>query len=206
MPTNSLTDSQCGAAKPTDKPQKFFDGEGLHLYVTLTGSKTWRIAYRVGGKPQQKSFGPYPAVSLAEARKKRDELKAMLRDGIDPAAEKRASKPAKGVTFSDACATYWDGRSDVSAGYRANALRALEMHLVPRLGTGMIGRRAGQGTKAVGFDAHSGRQLGRHCHRHGRCGERLEGRGGRLKKCRTSFVLRVFCSVVFQPVRGCAAA
>ena len=49
------------------------------------------------------------------------------------------------------------------------------------LGTGIIGRRAGQGTKAVGFDAHSGRQPGRHCHRPGRCGERLEGRGGQSK-------------------------
>lgn len=40
MPTNTLSDSRCKGAKPSDKPYKLFDGGGLHLYVSTTGSRT----------------------------------------------------------------------------------------------------------------------------------------------------------------------
>ena len=81
MPTNSLSDAACKRATPGEKPQKLFDGGGLHLFVSPAGAKTWRVAYRLMGKPQTISLGPYPEVSLAVARGKRDELKATLRDG-----------------------------------------------------------------------------------------------------------------------------
>lgn len=93
MPTlNNLTDSQCRSAKPGPKPRKMFDGGGLHLYVSPTGSKTWRLAYRFEGKPQTLSFGPYPEVSLAEARKRRDDAKAKLRDRINPSEHRKPSR------------------------------------------------------------------------------------------------------------------
>ncbi|BBE08948.1 Integrase [Mycoavidus cysteinexigens] len=66
MPTNTLSDSKCKSAKPTDKPFKIFDGGGLHLWVSPKGSKVWRMAYRIIGKPQTISFGRYPDVSLAD--------------------------------------------------------------------------------------------------------------------------------------------
>ena len=75
MPTtNKLTDAQCRAARAADRAQKLFDGGGLHLFVSVAGAKVWRCAYRVEGKPQTKSLGPYPAVGLAQARAARDEL------------------------------------------------------------------------------------------------------------------------------------
>jgi integrase len=138
MPTNKLTDAKCRAAKPSDKPLKLFDGEGLHLFVSPKGAKVWRVAFRVDGKPQTKSLGPYPAVGLAEARAKRDGLKGLLRDGLDP---RDAAKPkAKGLTFRAACEAYWAGRKDVSATYRANATRGLELHLCTALGDKDVGR------------------------------------------------------------------
>lgn len=70
MPTNQLTDAQCKKAKPAEKGIKLFDGGGLHLFVTPTGSKIWRISFRLNGKLQQKSFGAYPIVGLADAREK----------------------------------------------------------------------------------------------------------------------------------------
>jgi integrase len=137
MPTDTLTDARCKSAKPGDKPRKLFDGGGLYLWISTTGAKAWRVAYRLHGKPQTISFGPYPGVSLAEARRKRDALKATLRDGADPMA---ARKPAKaGMTLETACGTYWQGRNDLTDAYRANALRALEMHLWPALGARAIG-------------------------------------------------------------------
>ena len=67
MPINTLTDAECRGAKLGPKPQKLFDGEGLHLFVSSTGAKTWRVAYRLAGKPQTLSLGPYPDVTLAQA-------------------------------------------------------------------------------------------------------------------------------------------
>ncbi|MDP2015505.1 MAG: integrase arm-type DNA-binding domain-containing protein [Hydrogenophaga sp.] len=137
MPTtNTLTDARCRAAKSDGKATKLFDGGGLYLYLATTGSKTWRLAYRVAGKPQTLSIGPYPAVGLAEARAKREEAKARLRSGVD--AKPKAVRAA--MTLETACSTYWAGRKDVSETYLANATRAIEMHALPQLGQRPIGQ------------------------------------------------------------------
>jgi integrase len=131
MPTNKLRDQQCKGAKPAAKGYKLFDGGGLFLFVSPAGGKSWRVAYRLDGKPQTKSFGPYPDISLAAAREKLSELKATLRDGKDPMVKR---KDSSGKSFADACRAYWDGRKDVSESYRDNAMRGIEMHLFPALG------------------------------------------------------------------------
>lgn len=81
-------------AKARDKPYKLSDGNGLHLLVEINGSKLWRFRYRFNQKEKMLSFGPFPDVSLAKARIKRDDARALLRGGIDPAAQKRADKLA----------------------------------------------------------------------------------------------------------------
>ncbi len=63
-----LTDIALRNAKPKEQPYKLFDGGGLFLYVTPSGSRLWRLAYRFAGKTKQLSFGPYPTISLADAR------------------------------------------------------------------------------------------------------------------------------------------
>ena len=128
MPTNTLTDARCKGAKPADKPYKLFDGGGLHLYVSTTGSRTWRLAYRLAGKPQTMSLGSYPEITLAVARVKREDAKRALIEGHDPMAPRRVNR--QGVTLAEATDTYWQGRKDVSATYRTNALRGIELHLV----------------------------------------------------------------------------
>lgn len=85
-----LTDSQVKKSKPTDKAYKLTDGAGLYLYVSTTGVKSWRIDY---AKPVTKkrvtlTLGLYPAFTLAQARIKRGEIKALLADGIDPQQQK----------------------------------------------------------------------------------------------------------------------
>ncbi|MCR4145341.1 tyrosine-type recombinase/integrase [Alcaligenes faecalis] len=133
MPTNTLTDSQCRAAQATDKPQKLFDGGGLHLWISSKGAKVWRMAYRFEGKQKTMSFGAYPEVGLAEARRRRAEVREQLRGGIDP-MEDRKSLKRKSVTLLQASGTYWEGRQDLSPSYRSNAIRGIEMHLGPVLG------------------------------------------------------------------------
>lgn len=131
MPTNNLSDSKCKAIKPTDKPQKISDGGGLFLYVTPQGSKLWRCAYRLDGRQQTASFGAYPAVSLQEARQRREDLKARLRAG-EPVKEARQKA---GMTLDQAHDAYWSGRKDLSASYLDNERRAYEMHVQPHLGS-----------------------------------------------------------------------
>lgn len=129
MPTNTLSDAAVRGAKPTEKPQKLFDGGGLHLFVSPKGAKVWRLAYRVNGKPQTATIGPYPLIGLADARKKRDELKLKLLAG-----EPLVKRAKRSLTVSEACAEYWGGRGDLSASYKANATRGLEMHIEPVIG------------------------------------------------------------------------
>lgn len=133
MPTNTLTDAKCRAAKPEAKAIKLFDGGGLHLWISPKGAKVWRLAYRFERKPKTMSIGPYPAVSLACARVAREEAQAALREGRDPLAPRRAARSTV-PTLAEANATYWAGRGDVTAIYRNNALRGVEMHLGPKLG------------------------------------------------------------------------
>lgn len=114
-----------------------FDGGGLYLFVSAKGAKTWRMAYRVGGKQKTISFGAYPEVSLAEARAKRDEARAAVRESIDPMCVRRAARHV--VTLADASTSYWSGRHDLSDSYRKNATRGIEMHLLPTLGAKAIG-------------------------------------------------------------------
>ncbi|MEN7536022.1 Arm DNA-binding domain-containing protein [Aurantiacibacter sp. DGU5] len=65
----SLTDRGCRNASPGPRPVKLFDGHGLHLYVTPTGCKSWRLNYRFGGKKKQLTLAPYPTDGgAAEAR------------------------------------------------------------------------------------------------------------------------------------------
>lgn len=89
-----LTDTKVRTTKPTEKPQKLFDGGGLFLLVTPTGGRLWRFKYRFGGSEKLLSIGTYPETSLAEARQRRDQASALLANGIDPSETKKAQKAA----------------------------------------------------------------------------------------------------------------
>lgn len=131
MARDKLSDARVRNLRPGERAAKHFDGGGLFLLVQPSGAKLWRMAYRVAGRPQTATFGAYPEVTLAEARARRDALREAMRAGTDP----RAIRPrASGMTVSQACSTYWGARRDISEGYRANATRAVEMHVAPLLG------------------------------------------------------------------------
>jgi hypothetical protein len=63
------------------KPRKHSDGGGLFLLVSVNGSKLWRLSYRFDRKQKTIALGAYPAVSLSDARRKRDDVKIMLARG-----------------------------------------------------------------------------------------------------------------------------
>lgn len=84
-----LTDVICRQTKPGPIRKKLSDGGGLQLWVQPNGTRFWHLAYRYAGKQKMLSLGPYPAVTLAEAREQRNDAQKLLRRGTDPAAERR---------------------------------------------------------------------------------------------------------------------
>jgi integrase len=101
-PGMSLSDANCRSVKPSAILRKLSDGGGLQLWVLPSGSRLWRLAYRIGGKQKLLSFGAYPAVSLAEAREGREQAKRLLAKGEDPSKAKKDAKAklaATGSTF-----------------------------------------------------------------------------------------------------------
>ena len=87
-----LTVTQIRNARAVDKPLRLFDGGGLYLDVQQSGARYWRLKYRHLGKEKLLALGVFPAVSLIEARSKREAARAVLREGRDPAAERKADK------------------------------------------------------------------------------------------------------------------
>ncbi|MGE0184033.1 MAG: tyrosine-type recombinase/integrase [Parvularculaceae bacterium] len=90
-----LTDLQCRTAKPGPKVRKLSDGGGLQLWIQPTGSRQWRLAYRHADKQKVFAIGPYPLISLAEAREARDEAKRLLLKGVDPNVQRKEEKASK---------------------------------------------------------------------------------------------------------------
>ncbi|OQW88309.1 MAG: integrase [Rhodoferax ferrireducens] len=135
----ALTDTAIKKAQVTDKLQKLSDGGGLQLHIPTTGGKLWRWAYRFEGKQKAMALGIYPAVSLAQARDKRNEAAKLLAAGTDPMAQKKADKQAKELasenTFEAVAAdwlAHWSpDKSPRHAGY---VLRRLEADIFPAIG------------------------------------------------------------------------
>src|SRR3989338_4776778 len=89
----SLTDTEIRNAKPGDKVQYLFDGNGLYLQLNPNGSRWWRFKYRFEGKSKLLSLGVYPYVGLKAARAEHAEARKLLQAGSDP-GEKRKQKAA----------------------------------------------------------------------------------------------------------------
>lgn len=90
-----LSDVQIRNLKPKDKQYKVSDFERLYVLVKPSGSRLWQMKYRYFGKDRLLSLGAYPAVSLAQARKVKNEARALLAKGIDPSEAKQEAKRAK---------------------------------------------------------------------------------------------------------------
>lgn len=87
-----LTETALKALKPKDKPYTVTDDRGLYVEVFPTGGVVWRFRYRLNGKQEKLTLGKYPALSLKNARVKRDEAAQLAAMGQSPAARKRLDK------------------------------------------------------------------------------------------------------------------
>lgn len=94
----ALTDTALRALKARETKQKVSDTQGLQIWVLPSGTKVWRFAYRFNGAQKDIALGKYPAVSLADARKMRDEAKGLLASGIDPGQQRKLDKITRAIS------------------------------------------------------------------------------------------------------------
>jgi hypothetical protein len=134
-----LTDIAVRNAKPAVEPYKLTDGGGMYLHVQPNGSRYWRMAYRIAGKQKLFAIGVYPDVTLAEARQMRDDAKKLVKQGIDPVAErKRMAKQNAGdrANTFEVIAREWHQtkRASWTVSHAAKILNSLEGDIFPTLG------------------------------------------------------------------------
>ncbi|TSA15035.1 MAG: DUF4102 domain-containing protein [Comamonadaceae bacterium] len=98
----ALTDTFVKNIKPvgTMAGEKHTDGQGLYLHVKDAG-KYWRMSYRFNGKQKTLALGVYPAVSLADARARRDKARKLLAKGTDPTVVKQVEKQTKAAAAAN---------------------------------------------------------------------------------------------------------
>ncbi|KHK58126.1 integrase [Burkholderia sp. A9] len=107
-----LTDTQVRNARYNAEGtgNRLSDGGRMYLQLDKSGAKYWRMNYRFAGKDKTLALGIYPDVSLASARKKRDEAREKLATGIDPGEAKKAEKRAVRIAAANSfevVATGW---------------------------------------------------------------------------------------------------
>ena len=135
----ALTEMAIKHLKPKPKIYRVSDGGGLCLEISPAGGKLWRWRYYYQGKELMLALGKYPALSLAEARKKRDEARELLNTGKHPTREKKIQKLRKaheGDNSFEKIARRWlemkqDGLNEK---YAKQCLVRMEQHVFPRIG------------------------------------------------------------------------
>ncbi|MGR5412861.1 integrase domain-containing protein [Vibrio astriarenae] len=139
--TKPLTNTEVKQSKSKDKVYNLSDGEGLALRIKPNGSKLWLFDYY---RPYTKkrtciSFGSYPELSLAEARKKKVEARALLAQKIDPKTYReeteRAISDKLNTTLIQVAKDWFALKSnEVTPSYAEDIWRSLELHVFPAIG------------------------------------------------------------------------
>jgi hypothetical protein len=150
--TGLLTDSDIRNAKPDSGKtvKRLLDGDRLYLFASVAANaidinKTFVFRYEMDEKRHDYGIGPYPAMSLAEARRRAAELRLLILDGIDPMQERkdlrderRAKKAAKlkATTFQQCWKAYFKihAKTWKNPKHRAQWQSTMETYVLPVLG------------------------------------------------------------------------
>lgn len=133
-----LTDKAISNARPRERQYKLSDEKGMYVLVTKTG-KYFRLDYRFQGKRKTLALGVYPAVTLKEAREKRDNARKQLQNGVDPAQYKKETKAMQkdqAANSFEAVAGEWftKNKHNWTEGHSRTIIRRLELNIFPWFG------------------------------------------------------------------------
>jgi len=126
--------------KPKAKAYRVADGGGLCIEISPAGGKLWRWRYTFHGKAQMLALGKFPAVTLEQARKKRDEARALVEAGKHPTRERKAQKLRniiEGQNTFEKVARHWHEHriGKLNKKYYVQCLVRLEKHVFPKIGS-----------------------------------------------------------------------
>lgn len=135
-----LTVLEVQKAKPREKQYKMSDGQGLYLLVDTKGRKYWRMKYYFANRERVYSIGVFPDVSLALARQRREDVRRMKMDNIDPMERKREKHrefiAAHENTFEKVAREWHETKkSRWSEYYAKQIMQRLELDVFPRIGS-----------------------------------------------------------------------
>lgn len=131
-----LTHATVKSARPRPRAYKLFDGGGLHLFVAPTGLKSWRLKYRVAGREKLLVIGQFPDIALDAARTRRDQARAAIAIGEDPARSAERLAPR---TLEQAARAWFEARRERwSPAHATDVIGSLERHIFPRAGARAI--------------------------------------------------------------------
>jgi len=135
----ALSDVAIRKVKPSSKAVRLFDGGGLYLEVSPAGSKLWRLKFRFDGKEKRFAIGVYPDVTLAHARRARDEARRLLAQEIDPSEHRKVQKAAKverAANSFEVVAREWFAKyaPHWAASHSVKIIQRLEKDVFPWLG------------------------------------------------------------------------
>ncbi|MEZ9198550.1 integrase domain-containing protein [Shewanella sp. 10N.286.54.B9] len=139
--TTPLTATQVSNAKAKEKEYNLCDGRGLRLRIKPNGSKIWLINFKRPSTDKRTNFslGSFPDVSLANARRKCDEARTLLSQGIDPQHHQQQQKDAVKTDAENTLKSVTDAwfeikKQKVSENHGQKLYRRLELYLFPALG------------------------------------------------------------------------
>lgn len=139
--TKPLTNTEVDKFKAKDKACSLFDGDGLELKVNISGTKKWILKYYrpFSKKRTNLTFGDYPDISLAEARKLRTEAKELLAKNIDPKEHRdnvtnQQKARLENTLLNVANQWFQVKRTQVTLNYAEDIWRSLELHAFPYIG------------------------------------------------------------------------
>ena len=123
---------------------KYADGAGLWLFKRPDGGAQWILRVTIHGRRREMGLGPYPAVSLAEARRKADEARTLTRANLDPIKEReRARREAARQMhlLKDVALDAFESRKAElkGDGIAGRWFSPLELHVLPKLGGVPVG-------------------------------------------------------------------
>lgn len=152
-----LTDAHLRGIKAQDPRKRMTDGGGLYLLLFVKGgSHAWRFDYTHEGKRKTLSLGTYPDTGLSLARRKADEARRLLAEGINPSTARKEARtaivqalegerradaglPALG-SFEEVARSWFDvQRGDWAATYANKVIRRLELYAFPYIGRRPVG-------------------------------------------------------------------
>jgi integrase len=150
----SLTATAIKNAKPGKRLRRLYDDRGLYVEISPSGGRWWRFAFRFGGKRKLISLGVFPDVSLQSARKRRDDVRELLANGIDPSDDRKAAKREKAIKDAnsfEAVAREWYARQSHRwvASHASDVKRRLEADLFPEIGSTSISELTAPGLLAA---------------------------------------------------------